>query len=229
MLSHRPPRKRGSRSARVRPSSAIVSGREDRATAASPAKASVTQADEAEREPDAGVLGQPTEDGAEHRTEDRDAERRSDDLAPTLARRFDRYPRERACPGRGARDALNEACESESDRAVGRREREAGDGEQQERADDLALRAPAGGCEPARDASEEGAGPVRAHEQPGTGLREVELVGIRRDERGQRGEEQRVDEDDRADEGEQAAHALEPSRAQQKMHRAGGALVRLPD
>ena len=86
------------------------------------------------------------------------------------------------------------------------------DGEQEKARDDGSLRPEARRSEPARDASEERAGAVRADEEPGAGLREVELLRVRRDERRQRREEQRVDEDDRADEDEEAAHAREDTR-----------------
>ena len=85
-------------------------------------------------------------------------------------------------------------------------EGDARDPEEHEAADDGVLRAEARGREPAGDASEESAGAEGGEEQAGTGLREVELVGVVGDERRQRGEEQCVDEDDRADEGDEPAH-----------------------
>ena len=152
-------------------------------------------------------LGERAEHGTEDRAEDRDAERRADHLAAPLARRRDGEPRERSCPRRGARDALDEARAAECERAVRGSEREARDGEQEEPCDDGALRPEPRSRQPARDAAEERARAVRADEEPCAGLREAELLRVRRDERRQRGEEQRVDEDDRADEEEQTAHA----------------------
>src|SRR6185503_8698646 len=81
------------------------------------------------------------------------------------------------------------------------------DREQEERAHDLPLRSPARSGEAAGNPTEQSACAVGADEQACAGLREVELLGVRRDERGERREEERVDEDDRADEGEQTAHA----------------------
>ena len=173
-------------------------------------------------------LRHATEHGPEDGAEDRHAEGRPDDLAASLSRRGDGDPGERPGPGRGARDTLDEARGAESGRAVREREAEARERQQHEAADHGALGAEAGGREPARDAAEERARSVRADEQSGAGLREVELLGVCRYERRQRGEQQRVDEDDRADEDEQPAHANEDMRPK-KMHRAGGDLVRLPD
>ena len=125
-------------------------------------------------------------------------------------------------------DPLDEPCAAERECAVGCGEGEARHGEEEKASDDCSLRPEACRSEAARDTSEQRAGPVRADEEPGAGLREVELLRVRREQRRQRREEERVDEDDRADEEEEAAHAGEDTRAK-KMHRAGGVLVRPSD
>ncbi len=95
-------------------------------------------------------------------------------------------------------------------------------------ADDGALRPEPRGGEPAGNPAEERAGAVRADEEPGAGLREVELAPRRPGRAASAREEERVDEDDRADENEQTAHPSEDT-PPKKMHRAGGALVRPSD
>ena len=107
-------------------------------------------------------------------------------------------------------------------------EGEARHGEEEKASDYCSLRPEACRNEAARDTSEQRAGAVRADEEPGAGLREIEFLRIGRKQRSQRGEEERIDEDDRADEEEESAHAAEDTRAK-KMHRAGCVLVRPSD
>ena len=172
-----------------------------------PAKPSVTHSDGGEREPDAGELGEPAERRAEDGAEDRGAERRADHLAATLARSGDRDPRERARPGRGAGDPLDEPCAAERECAVGRGEREArhcerGEGRRRRLASARSVpRRARPGC--LRAARRRRRRRRAARRRPSRGRTRRRTPGERR----QRGEEQRVDEDDRADEDEETAHA----------------------
>ena len=62
------------------------------------------------------------------------------------------------------------------------------------------------GGQPAGDGAEHGAGPEGAHEQPGAGLREPELVGVAGHERRERPKQHRVDKHDHTDKNKKRAH-----------------------
>src|SRR5207247_10374715 len=122
----------------------------------------------------------------------------------------------------------------------GKRERKAGEAEQEKAGDDGALRPEPRGGDAARNPAQQGPGAESTHQNSGADLGQAEVLGIARDERRQRGEEHRVDEDDRADEDEQSAHAVEDmqrldrrsattSRLQKKCTEPVGAFVRLSD
>ena len=185
------------------------SGLAERAKSRQPGEAERQHSDDRERELDPGELGETAERRSEDGAEDRRAERGADHLAPSSARRGDRDPGEGARPRRRAGDPLDEPRAAEREGVVRRGEREARHCEEEQARDNGALRPEPGGGEPARDASEERSGAIGADEQPRTGLRQVELVGVHRDERRQCREEQRVHEDDRADQEEETAHSRE--------------------
>ncbi len=206
MLSQSPPRKRRSRSARSSDAGSWGSAGAVGTRGGKRRKCERDRADRAEGGADADGVG----DGAEHRSDDRSedggAEGDPDQLAPARAGRCDGQPGERAGPGRRAREALDEASETERPRAGGEREADAREREQREAENDRPLGAESHRGDSAWDAAEESARPERADEQPRAGLREPELVGVAGHERRERAEEHRVDEDDRADEDEQPAH-----------------------
>ena len=234
VFSQRPPTKRRSANARRRPAAESGSHGAERPRTASPANANATTPTEMNepRMPAASAI--PPKSGPR--------------IAPAIAAPNANPSISPRCsfgaalathasaPAQvdGAREALDEPREPERDGAVGECEGDARDPEQDEPEHDSVLRAVTRGGEAARDASEEGARPERGEEQAGSGLREVELVGVVRDERRQRREEQRVDEDDRADEGDEPAHEARicaPAWLARgpKRHRAGGAFVRHSD
>ena len=74
-------------------------------------------------------------------------------------------------------------------------------------ADDGELWPVSRGGQPAGDGAEHGAGPEGAHEQPGAGLREPELVGVAGHERRERPKQHRVDKHDHTDENKKRAHS----------------------
>ena len=206
MFSQRPPRKRRSANARETAPGACSSGAAPGRVAAQAASAAATIADGGERDADADRFGDGAEHGAEDGAEDRGAERGPDQLAAPLARRRDGQPGERAGPGRRAREALDEPGEAERPGPFGGREREAGDGEEDEAGDDRALRPPARGGEPAGDPAEQRAGAEGGDEQPGAGLREPELVRVAGNQRRERPEQHRVHEHDNGDENQKPTH-----------------------
>ena len=206
MFSQRPPMKRRSANARETAPGACSSGAAPRARRGPGGERHGHDADDGERSGDADRFG----DGAEHRpedgAEDRGAEGGSDQLAAPLARRRDGQPGECARPGGRAREALDEPGSAERPGPFGGREREAGDGEEDEPRDDGALRPPARGCEAAGDPAEQCAGAEGGDEQSCAGLGEPELVRVAGNERRERPEQHRVDEDDNRDENQQPTH-----------------------
>ena len=156
-----------------------------------------------------------------------------------------RDPRQRAGPGRRAREPLKEARGHERRCAVSERERDARDGEEDEAEDDGGLGPEPRGGEPARNAAEKRTCSERADEDARTGLREAErsaysgTSGVSAVK--SRASTKMID----ADKDEQSAHASEDTSTTRRcrptfgapgddmrakeMHRAGCALVRPSD
>src|SRR5581483_4169899 len=151
-------------------------------------------------------------DRPEHRPEERAGHRRRerapDRRAAPLDGRRREEPGERAGPRERARAALQETGGIEQPGAVAETEGDGADGHDREADEDRSLRARTRGDDPAGHRADERAGRVRAGEHARAGLAEAELVRVVRQERRQRGEEERVEEDDGSRKKGEAAHDL---------------------
>ena len=162
--------------------------------------------DRDERPLDPHDVGKAAEHRADDEAEDGEAEDRAECLPASLARHVDGDPRQRAGPGRRARDTLDEAGQPEGDRAAGQREGEAREREHGQSGENAALRPDPADEEAARHSADQRSRAVRAEEQAGLELRQVVRVGEVGEERDDRPEQHRVEEHDRAREDDDAAH-----------------------
>ena len=158
---------------------------------------------------DADDTRQRAEHGSEQRAEDGGTHRRAEQLAAALAGRRGDHPGEPAGPRAGTADTLKEARQPQRPDVSGKREAEARGRHQRESDQDGRLGSEPDRGESGRNRAEERSGRVRRDEDAGAGLRQLVLVSEVRDQRRQRGEEQRVHRDDHADEDEQTAHGAE--------------------
>ncbi len=92
--------------------------------------------------------------------------------------------------------------------------------EQAQPREDRRLEADPGGEEARGQRRQQGAGGVGGAEDPGRGLREAEVVGVARQQRGDRRVEHRLDEDHRRNEREEPPHATTVARAARPAFRA---------
>ena len=147
-------------------------------------------------------VGERADRRADERAGHGGAHRRPDHLAAAVARRGARDPGHRARPRGGAADALDEAGErraappSRRTRTSTQVTTSSADAEQHGRADARPRRQVA-----ARERADERARRVRGGEDPGARLRQAVLVLEVRQQRGDRGEEDRVEEHDRRSRG----------------------------
>ena len=165
--------------------------------------------DDRERPLRARDRGDPAEHRPEQRAGDRDRERLPDQRAAPSGQRRGDEPRERPRPRERAREPLQEACEVELPRFLGEAERHRRRGHARHADEHGRLDAPARGDDPARDRAEEAACRVGGRQHAGARLAEAELVGVVRQERRQRCEEEGVDEHDRPHEEQHPAHGAE--------------------
>jgi hypothetical protein len=152
-------------------------------------------------------------DGAEHRAEERAANGRAhcqpEHLAAALARSRRREPGERSVPAECGGEPLDEPRQAEQRVLVDKPERDAARRDEQQPGDGCPLDAEPG-CAPATgDRTEDPPDRVHRHEDAGGELGEAERLLELREQRCERGEEDRLDENDRAPEYEKSTHTAD--------------------
>jgi hypothetical protein len=172
-----------------------------------------------ERRPGAHHVRHRPDDRAEQRTDHRGPKPDTEQFAAPLFRSGGREPRQARRPGACAADTLNEPGRvKHRDRRTPAEDqrRRAHQGQAKQR--DRAVTEPADG-HPAGQRADESSRRVSGDQDASTRLGQALRSRVVGQQRGERGEEDRVDEDERAHEGEQAEHrGIQPQPAPRHPH-----------